>query len=80
MLVVRALYDPLEPGATAASGPPAFIIEYVLRSDFLVWSMARLAPGVLLQAAGVPPSVQPDFSPQLRKELVDEQLLPGWNG
>jgi pimeloyl-ACP methyl ester carboxylesterase len=33
--------------------------------------MARLAPGVLLRATGVPPSVQSDLSPQLRKELVD---------
>jgi 2-hydroxy-6-oxonona-2,4-dienedioate hydrolase len=43
----------------------------VLRSDFLVWLIARLLPGVLLQAAGVPPTVQPDLSPQLRNELVD---------
>ena len=54
-----------------ASGPPAFVTDYVLRSDFLVWLIARLAPRVLLQAAGVPPSVQPDLSPQLRNELVD---------
>jgi steroid delta-isomerase-like uncharacterized protein len=47
------------------------VTDYVLRSDFLVWLIARLAPGVLLDAAGVPRSVQPDLSPQLRNELVD---------
>jgi len=70
-LIVPALYSPPEPGAPPASGPPAFVTDYVLRSDFLVWLIARLAPGLLLQAAGVPPSVQPDLSPQLRRELVD---------
>jgi 2-hydroxy-6-oxonona-2,4-dienedioate hydrolase len=70
-LIVPALYVPPEPGAPPASGPPAIITDYVLRSDFLVWLMARLAPGVLLRAAGAPPSVQRDLSPQRRKELVD---------
>jgi 2-hydroxy-6-oxonona-2,4-dienedioate hydrolase len=70
-LIVPALYTPPEPGATPASGPPAFVTDYVLRSDFLVWLIARLAPGMLLEAAGVPRSVQPDLSPQLRNELVD---------
>lgn len=70
-LIVPALYSPLEPGGPPESGPPAFVTDYVLRSDFLVWLIARLAPRVLLQAAGVPPSVQPDLSPQLRNELVD---------
>ena len=70
-LVVPALYVPPEPGAPPATGPPAFIVDYVLRSDFLVWLMARLAPGVLLRAAGAPPSVQRDLSPQRRKELLD---------
>lgn len=70
-LIVPALYSPPEPGVPSASGPPAFVTDYVLRSDFLVWLIARLAPTFLLQAAGVPPSVQPDLSPQLRNELVD---------
>jgi pimeloyl-ACP methyl ester carboxylesterase len=70
-LVVPALYVPPEPGAPPATGPPAFIVDYVLRSDFLVWLMARLAPGVLLRAAGAPPSVQRDLSPERRKELLD---------
>ena len=33
--------------------------------------MARLAPGLLLRAAGAPPSVQRDLSAQRRKELLD---------
>src|SRR5829696_8649590 len=70
-LVVPALYVPPEPGAPPATGPPAIITDYVLRSDFLVWLMGRLAPGVLLRAAGAPPSVQRDLSPQQRKELID---------
>jgi pimeloyl-ACP methyl ester carboxylesterase len=35
-LVVPALYVPPEPGAPPATGPPAIITDYVLRSDFLV--------------------------------------------
>jgi pimeloyl-ACP methyl ester carboxylesterase len=70
-LVVPALHVPPEPGETPATGPPAFVIDYVLRSDLLVWLVARLAPGVLLQAAGVPPSVQPALSPTQRKKLLD---------
>jgi pimeloyl-ACP methyl ester carboxylesterase len=71
ILAVPALYAPPEPGAPPATGPPAIITDYVLRSDFLVWLMGRLAPGVLLRAAGVPPSVQRDLSPQQRKELLN---------
>jgi len=70
-LIVPALYSPPDPDAPPASGPPPFVTDYVLRSDFLVWLIARLAPGSLLEAAGVPPSVQPDLSPQLRNELLD---------
>ena len=70
-LVVPALYVPPEPGAPPATGPPAFMVDYVLRSNFLVWLMARLAPGLLLRAAGAPPSVQRDLSAQRRKELLD---------
>lgn len=70
-LVVPALYVPPEPGAPPATGPPAFISDYVLRSDFLVWLTVRLAPGVMLRVAGVPPSVQRDLSPEQRKELLD---------
>ena len=71
ILAVPALYTPAEPGAPPATGPPAIITDYVLRSDFLVWLMGRLAPSVLLRAAGAPPSVQHDLSLQGRKELVD---------
>ena len=71
ILAVPALYAPPEPGAPPPTGPPAIIADYVLHSDFLVWLMSRLAPGVLLRAAGAPPSVQRDLSPQQRKELID---------
>src|SRR5829696_7221630 len=71
VLAVPALYAPPEPGAPPTIGPPAIITDYVLRSDFLVWLMSRLAPSVLLRAAGAPPSVQRDLSPQGRKELID---------
>ena len=71
VLAVPALYTPPEPGAPSATGPPAIITDYVLRSDFLVWLMGCLAPGVLLRAAGAPPSVQRDLSSQGRKELLD---------
>src|SRR5215207_2299480 len=65
VLAVPALYAPPEPGAPPTTGPPAIITDYVL------WLMSRLAPSVLLRAAGAPPSVQRDLSPQGRKELID---------
>src|SRR5215216_7806410 len=71
VLAVPALYTPPEPGAPPATGPPAIITDYVLRSDFLVWLMGRLAPSVLLRAAGAPPSAQRDLSPEQREELID---------
>ena len=71
ILAVPALYTPPEPGAPPATGTPAIITNYVLRSDFLVWLMGRLAPSVLLRAAGAPPSVQRDLSPKQRKDLID---------
>src|SRR5215213_869964 len=71
VLAVPALYVPPEPGAPPATGPPVIITDYVLRSDFLVWLMGRLAPPVMLRVAGVPPSVQRDLSPAQRKELLD---------
>jgi pimeloyl-ACP methyl ester carboxylesterase len=40
-LVVPALYVPPEPGEAPATGPPAFVIDYVPRSDFLVWLRGR---------------------------------------
>ena len=71
VLAVPALYTPPKPGTPPATGPPAIITDYVLRSDLLVWLMGRLAPSVLLRAAGAPPSVQPELSPEQRKELID---------
>jgi pimeloyl-ACP methyl ester carboxylesterase len=71
VLAVLALYTPPEPSVPPATGPPAIITDYVLRSDFLVWLIGRLAPSVLLRAAGAPPSVQRELSPEQRKELVD---------
>jgi pimeloyl-ACP methyl ester carboxylesterase len=70
-LVVPALYLPPEPGAKPPAGPPAVITDYLLRSDFLVWLLTRLAPSVMLRVAGVPPPVQRDLSSERRKELLD---------
>jgi pimeloyl-ACP methyl ester carboxylesterase len=71
VLITPALHLPPEPGAPAESGPPGFVLDYVLASDFLVWAMAHLVPSLLVRAAGVPPALDRQLTPEYRKELVD---------
>lgn len=71
VLVVPALYLPLEPGVPPPSGPPGFVLDHVLASDFIVWVLGRLAPNLLLRAAGVPCALDAQLAPELRKEIVD---------
>jgi pimeloyl-ACP methyl ester carboxylesterase len=71
VLITPALHLPLEPGVPPKSGPPGFVLDYVLASDFLVWAIAHLAPNLLVRVAGVPPSLVGQVTPEVRKELVD---------
>ncbi len=61
---------PPKPGAPAGPGPPGFVPDYVLASDFLAWAIAHLVPNLLVRAAGVPPALDRQLAPERRTELV----------
>jgi len=71
VLISPALYLPPKPGVPPESGPPGFVLDYVLASDVIVWVLVRLAPNLLLRVAGVPRSLDDRVTPQFRKEFVD---------
>jgi len=71
VLITPALHLPPEPGAPPESGPPGFVLDYVLASDFLVWAIARLVPNLLVRAAGVPHALDRQLTAEHRKELVN---------
>lgn len=71
VLVTPALHLPPKPGVPPESGPPGFVLDYVLASDFVVWAIAHLVPNLLVRVAGVPPSLVGQVTPELRRELVD---------
>jgi 2-hydroxy-6-oxonona-2,4-dienedioate hydrolase len=71
VLISPALHLPPKPGVPPQSGPPGFVIDYVLASNFIVWVIAHLVPNLLVRVAGVPPSLVGQVTPQLRKELSD---------
>ena len=71
VLITPALHLVARDGAPAASGPPAFVLDFVLASDFLVWAVTRLMPNVLVRIAGVPPALLGQVTRGMRKEIVD---------
>jgi 2-hydroxy-6-oxonona-2,4-dienedioate hydrolase len=71
VLISPALHLPPKPGVPPESGPPGFVLDYVLASNFIVWVIAHLVPNLLVRVAGVPPSLVGQVTPQLRKELAD---------
>jgi 2-hydroxy-6-oxonona-2,4-dienedioate hydrolase len=71
VLISPALHLPPKPGVPPQSGPPGFVLDYVLASNFIVWVIAHLVPNLLVRVAGVPPSLVGQVTPQLRKELSD---------
>lgn len=76
VLITPALYLPPEPGALD-SGPPAFVFDYLLASDFLAWTSVRLAPNFVVRVAGVPRSLDSQVTPEFRQQLVDWFLPAG---
>jgi 2-hydroxy-6-oxonona-2,4-dienedioate hydrolase len=70
VLITPALHLPPKPGFPEA-GPPAFVLDHVLASDFVVWVMVRLAPRLLTRIAGVPPALDHHVTRELRRELAD---------
>jgi 2-hydroxy-6-oxonona-2,4-dienedioate hydrolase len=71
VLISPALHLPPKPGVPPESGPPGFVLDYVLASDFIVWAIAHLVPNLLVRVAGVPPALLGQVTPAFRKELVD---------
>lgn len=70
VLITPALYLPLSP-EELAGGPPSFIFDHLLASDRLVWTLARLAPKLLVRVAGVPRSLDDRVTANDREKLVD---------
>jgi 2-hydroxy-6-oxonona-2,4-dienedioate hydrolase len=70
VLITPALYLPPQPGGPE-TGPPAFMLDYLLASDFFVWAIAHLAPNSLVRVAGVPRSLDGQITPEFRNEVVD---------
>ena len=70
VLITPALHLPPKPDVPPESGPPGFVLDYVLASDFLVWAIAHLVPNLLVRVAGVPPALDRQLTPEYRKELV----------
>jgi pimeloyl-ACP methyl ester carboxylesterase len=81
ILLVPALYVPRPGGAPAVHAPPAthFLVDTVMRSDFLFWAGSRLAPDVFIRSIlATPPSVVRGAAPeeQARVQDVLARLLP----
>jgi 2-hydroxy-6-oxonona-2,4-dienedioate hydrolase len=75
VLVTPALHLPPPPGLPPESGPPDFVLDHVLASDFAVWAIVHLAPNLLVRVAGAPPALDRLVTPERRKQLV-EGFLP----
>jgi 2-hydroxy-6-oxonona-2,4-dienedioate hydrolase len=71
VLIAPGLHLPPKPGLLPEPGPPAFVLDHVLASDFVVWAMVRLAPRLLTRIAGVPPALDRQVTRELRRELAD---------
>ncbi|HEX6247758.1 MAG TPA: alpha/beta hydrolase [Nocardioidaceae bacterium] len=70
VLITPALYVPPPPGASNA-GPPDFVLDVLLASDFPAWAVTRLAPKVMVRMAGVPRALDSRVTPEIRTMLVD---------
>ncbi|HEY6686787.1 MAG TPA: alpha/beta hydrolase [Propionibacteriaceae bacterium] len=70
VLITPALYLPPQPEGPE-KGPPAFVLDHLLASDFFVWALARLAPNSLIRVAGIPRSLDSEISPEFRNKVVD---------
>jgi 2-hydroxy-6-oxonona-2,4-dienedioate hydrolase len=81
VLLVPVTYSP---GRTAADTTPpspfaSFVLEHVLSSDFTIWAITRLAPGMLVETAlATPGSVydQADPDEQLRALDLIRDIFP----
>jgi 2-hydroxy-6-oxonona-2,4-dienedioate hydrolase len=69
VLVTPALYLPPPPGARDV-GPPDFVMDHLLASDLLVWAVSRLAPGLVVKVAGVPPALSGWVTAEDRERFI----------
>lgn len=70
VLITPALYLPPGPG-TPDAGPPDFVIDQLLASDFLTWAVVRAAPGLMVRVAGVPKALDDRVTPEFRRQVTD---------
>lgn len=71
VLITPALYLPPDPSVPLETGPPSFVFDRLLASDFLAWAALRAYPNFIVRVAGVPPSLDAQVTPELRKKLAD---------
>ncbi|HEY1774187.1 MAG TPA: alpha/beta hydrolase [Gammaproteobacteria bacterium] len=80
MLVVPMLFAPPAEGTTPAKHPggETFVMDTVLRSDFLLWLGPHLSRGMVEKAMGTPPADVEHASPeeQARVATLMDQILP----
>lgn len=53
------------------SGPPSFVFDRLLASDFLAWAIVRIAPQMLVRMAGVAAALDAQVTPEFRERVVD---------
>jgi len=60
------------------SGPPAFVMNVVLKYDFPMWAAMHVSPKTMLNLVAVPASLVPSLSQEEKAELNDaiRRLLP----
>ncbi|HEY5993605.1 MAG TPA: alpha/beta fold hydrolase [Gallionellaceae bacterium] len=80
VLMVPAAYAP-RTGQAPVQRPKAaiWLAETMVRSDFVLWAMQRLAPGLAVRALlGTPPQLVQSASPpeRARVELIMQHVLP----
>ena len=71
VLITPALYLPPDPSVPLETGPPSFVFDRLLASDFLAWAALRAYPNFIVRVAGVPSSLDAQVTPQLRKQLAN---------
>ncbi|HET7131311.1 MAG TPA: alpha/beta hydrolase, partial [Gammaproteobacteria bacterium] len=81
VLLVPAAYVPREGGAASVHTPARtpLLFDTALRSDFLFWAAARLAPDTMTRSIlGTPPELVRGASPEERRRVAEllAQILP----
>jgi 2-hydroxy-6-oxonona-2,4-dienedioate hydrolase len=78
VLVVPDSWAPPDNGATEELMDNTLILHVVLKSDFVMWAVLKLAPGAMMTFLGVPKALQPRLTPEQRARVnqVSDFILP----